>query len=348
MAQDKRGEKGYGNSLRDPSLNRLLQILEQHHPRLIGLDLYRTFPADSSVPGLAERLKQKQIVAVCKVPKTDEQGNQIGSGSAPPQEVTSFGFSDFITDRDDTLRRHLMAQDQLPGAECGTTESFSLSLARHYLEQELGSSVNYRDPIKSGENLRLGGVVFQQLQPFTVGYQDVDNSGFQILLNYRATTSGNVAKVLTLEEVLNNKNNKFSDEDIRNKIVLIGSYAYQEGPRDEWSTPYGTMNGVTVHAHMVSQILSTVLDGRPLLRVFPQGVEIFWIWLWSGIGGVFTCYWRAFKPLGIAIGCGVIVLYITCWASLTFTSLWIPLIPPALALISTGITVIYISSFYRT
>ncbi|MEH2356670.1 CHASE2 domain-containing protein [Nostoc sp.] len=344
VAQDKRGEKGYGSSLRDPSLNRLLKTLQQHQPKLIGLDLYRAYPNDSSVLGLGEQLRQNNIVAVCKVPKTDEQGNQIGPEVAPPQEVNSFGFSDFITDSDNILRRHLMAQDQVPGTACKTMRSFSLLLARRYLEQELGKNINYIDPIISQDNLRFGKVVFSHLQPFTGGYQDVDNSGFQVLLNYRATTSGNVAKLMTLEEALNNKN----PEDIRNKIVLIGSYAEQEGPRDDWFTPNGKMHGVTVHAHMISQILSAVLDGRPLLRVFPQRVEILWIWGWSFIGGVFAYYWRSVKPVVIAVSCGVGVLYVICWVSLTVASVWIPLIPPALALIGTSATVIYIASFSRT
>ncbi len=339
VAQDKRGEKGYGSSLRDPSLNRLLKTLQQHQPRLIGLDFYRAYPNDSSVPGLAEQLRQKNIVGVCKVPKTDDQGTQIDSQVAPPQEVKSFGFSDFITDRDNILRRHLISQNQVPGTACKTTRSFSLLLARRYLEQELGDKINYIDPIISQENLRLGNVIFPHLQPFTGGYQDVDNSGFQVLLNYRATTSGNVAKLMTLEEVLSNQNL----EDIRNKIVLIGSYAEQEGPRDEWFTPYGKMHGVTVHAHMISQILSAVLDGRPLLHVFPQGVEIFWIWGWSFIGGVFAYYRRSVKPVVIAVICGVGVLYVICWASLTVASVWIPLIPPALALIGTSAAVMYLN-----
>lgn len=344
MAQDARGEKGYGNSLRDPSLSKLLNTLQQHQPRLIGLDLYRAFPTDSNVTGLEGQLKQNNIVGVCKVPKTDEQGNKIGSGVAPPKEVKSVGFSDFVTDKDETVRRHLMAQDRVVGSVCATTQSFSLVLARRYLEQELGKNINYIDPINSQDNLRLGNFIFPQLQPFTGGYQDVDSSGFQVLLNYRVTPSSSVAKVLTLEEALNQK---FNDEDIRNRIVLIGSYAEQEGPRDQWSTPYGTMHGVEVHAHMISQILSAVLDERSLLRVLPQGIEILWIWAWSCIGGVFAYYWRSVKALVIAVSCGMGVLYILCWTSLTFASIWIPLIPPALAFISTNAT-IYVPFFARS
>jgi CHASE2 domain-containing sensor protein len=343
LAQDARGEKGQG-SLRDPSLNLLLAKLEQYQPRLIGIDLYRPFSADSNVPGLLKRLGQNNIIAVCKVPTIDEQGNPQQE-VAPPKEISAknISFSDFASDRDDTVRRYLMVQDWVPGAKCRTEESFSFMLARRYLEQELKENTNYQNPLTFGNNLQLGGVVFPKVQPFTGGYQDVDASGFQVLLNYRATSFGKVAQELKLEDILNNN---FKDEDVRDKIVLIGSYAEQQGPPDRWSTPYGTLSGVMVHAHMMSQVLSTVLDKRPLLSVWSQGGEIFWIWSWSLIGGVLACYWRSFKPQVIAVGGGLLVLYITCLTSLIVASVWIPFIPSALALVFTSSVVIYIVSFF--
>jgi CHASE2 domain-containing sensor protein len=343
LAQDARGEKGQG-SLRDRSLNRLLEILEQHKPRLIGIDLYRPFSADSNVQGLLKRLGQNNIIAVCKVPTIDDQGNQHKE-VAPPKEISAenISFSDFVSDTDDTVRRHLMVQDSVSGAKCRTEQSFSFMLARRYLEQKLKENTNYQNPLTSKNNLQLGDVVFPQLQPFTGGYQDVDASGFQVLLNYRATNFGRVAQELKLEDILNNN---FKGEDVRDKIILIGSYAEQQGAPDRWSTPYGTLNGVMVHAHMISQVLSTVFDKRPLLSTWSQYGEIFWIWSWSLIGGVLACYWRSFKPVAIAIGGGLLVLYITCLTSLIVASVWIPLIPPALALVGTSSLVIYIVSFF--
>lgn len=351
-AQDKRGEKGFGSSLRDPSLDKLLGILEQHQPRVIGIDLYRAFPVDNKTPDLVKRLQQKNIVTVCKAPVTNEEGNPIASSEIPPPPEIKMsknlgervGFSDFITDVDDHVRRHLMAQDIIPGTECRTKESFSLLLARSYLQQELEGNKQYKLTITPGENPRLGKVVFNTVQFFTGGYQGVDSSGFQVLLNYRATISGNVAKVLTLEDMLNNK---FNHEDIKGKIILIGSFADQEGPRDEWSTPYGTMNGVMVHAQMVSQILSTVLDGRSLLRVWSQGIEIIWIGSWSFFGGFLVCYWRRLKTIGLATTASILVLYITCLSALTIASLWIPFIPAVLAFTTSGTIFIYLNHFNR-
>ncbi len=347
LAQDKRGEMGQG-SLRDPSLNSLLATLEQHKPRLIGLDLYRPFRAAPSVLGLLKRLQQKNFFAVCKVPTIEGERNSRPE-VAPPQEISpeNIGFSDFAYDTDDThdtVRRHLMLLGQIPGTNCHTQQSFSLLLARRYLELELGKRSHYQDPLQSGDVLQLDGVVFHRLQSPSGGYQHVDTDGYQILLNYRATSSGKIAKELTVEDILNKR---FRDEDVRDKIVLIGSDAEQQGPPDHWATPYGTVNGINIHAHMISQILSAVLDRRSLLSVLPQSIEILWIWGWSLAGGVLAYYWRSFKTLGITLCCGILVLCIICFSCLTVSSLWIPLIPPILGFIGTHFIVIYITRFNR-
>ncbi len=352
-AQDRRGELGFGQSLRDPSLNELLDILQQHQPRVIGLDLYRAFPVDAKkIPTLVKRLQEKNVVTVCKVPGTDSEGNTIrGSGIPPAPEIKSLGnvgekvgFSDFVTDVDSHVRRHLMAQALVEGTECQTKESFSLLLARRYLQQEPGGESKYKITIQSGENPRIGKVTFPTVEFFTGGYQGISSEGFQVLLNYRAINPERFVTVKTLEDILENR---FSSNDIKDKIILIGSYAYQEGARDEWSTPYGTMNGVMVHAQMVSQILSTVQDGRSLLSVWSQGIEIIWIGFWSFWGGFLVRYWGRLKTIALPLTISILVLYITCLSTLTFASLWIPFIPAVLAFTITTTVFIYIKYLYR-
>ncbi len=91
-AQDKRGELGYGNSLRDPSLDKLLTILQQYKPRVIGLDFYRPKPVvdNNKTPTLVKNLQQNNIVTVCKAPDTDEKGDRIPSTEVlPPPEIKS-------------------------------------------------------------------------------------------------------------------------------------------------------------------------------------------------------------------------------------------------------------------
>jgi CHASE2 domain-containing sensor protein len=61
------------------------------------------------------------------------------------------------------------------------------------------------------------------------------------------------------------------------------------------------MSGVLIHAHLISQILSAVEDGRPLLWWWSSGVEILWIGSWSAIGAILARLVRQPHYLGIAI-----------------------------------------------
>lgn len=343
--QVKRNEQGQG-TLKDTSLNRLLKKLEQYQPRLVGLDLYRDFETSADETDLVARLSNERFFAVCKVSETDEQERVVAAGIAPPREVVQgerFGFSDFIPDSDRVVRRFLIAQEKVPGAECATKRSFSLALARRYLELE-GSQSNkyeYKDPFETQRDLQIGNAIFKQLQPFTGGYQDVDASGYQVLLNYRATGEDPkaIAKHVSLEDVLNDG---LSEQDVRDKIVLIGITA-KVAISDDWFTPYGTMSGVFVQAHMVSQILSFAKGERSLLKVWLPGIEFFWIGCWSLAGAGLAYYLRfSWRMIGIVGGATFLVLYVTCLCLLTWGSLWVPLVPSAMSLFFTGGIVLYI------
>jgi CHASE2 domain-containing sensor protein len=343
-AQVKRNEPGQG-TIKEPTLNRILENLEKFQPRLIGFDLYRDFEAAKSQPILASRLKSDRLFSVCKITETDEKGDVKRPGIAPPPEVAleRVGFSDFIPDHDQVLRRFLIAQDTevISNPECMTRQSFSLALARRYLQLEDSSKYRYQDPFVSGSVLKIGNVDFNYIQPFTGGYQDLNASGYQILLNYRAIGRNPeaIAKTKTLEDVLNNR---ISEKDVRDKIILIGITA-KVAISDDWLTPYGVMSGVTINAHMISQILSAAEGKRALLSVWPLGIEFLWILIWSIISAELVYYFRlSWRNIAIVSVIGLSILYFCCLVFLTWGSLWIPLIPPVLAFIFTGCTTLYI------
>jgi CHASE2 domain-containing sensor protein len=344
--QVKRREQGQG-TLKDTSLNRLLMKLEKYQPRLIGLDLYRDFETSANEPDLVARLKNERLFAVCKVPETyGKKERVVAAGIAPPKEVVKgerFGFVDFIPDKDQVVRRFLMAQEKVSGAECATKQSFSLVLARRYLELEASQNnkYKYKDPFETQSQLQIGNAVFEYLQPFTGGYQGVDSGGYQVLLNYRTTGAEPeaIAKHMTLEDVFNDR---LSEQDVRDKIVLIGITA-KVAISDDWSTPYGTMSGVFVQAHMVSQILSFVKGERALLKVWLPGIEFLWIACWSLVGAGLAYYLcSSWCMVGLAGGTTFVILYVTCLSLLTWSNLWVPFIPSAIALFLTGGSVLFI------
>lgn len=334
QAQNQEPRRG---SLSDRSLSRLLEKLEQYQPRAIGLDIYRDYTVGSNYQDLAARLRQTDhLVGVCKV--SDPQAND--PGVKPPPEIPEdrLGFSDVVKDPDGILRRHLLTlTPEDPASPCVTPYAFSVQLAARYL-----AAKGILPKFTSEGHLQFGGTVLKPLEPHTGTYQQVDTWGYQVLLNYRSSHSPqSIAPQVTLTQVLTGKVNPSL---VKDRIILIG--VTDKSYPDYLSTPYGQqpgqeMPGVVVQAQMVSQILSAVLDQRPLMWFWPQWGEVLWIWGWSLLGGILAWRFRSLLGLGLAVGIALGALYGLCFGLLTQSG-WVPLIPSALALITTGgVVVIY-------
>jgi CHASE2 domain-containing sensor protein len=333
-------------SISDLALARLLDKLAQFKPRAIGLDIYRDYPAKTGTNLAARMRKDNNFFAICKA--SDRTANI--PGISPPAHVPPerLGFSDVVKDTDGILRRHLLAMEPESSSPCTTSYALSAQLAFHYLKAE-GISAQYSPK----GDLQIGNIVVKRLQKRMGGYQTVDSWGYQILLNYRSYHSPETfARIVTLADVLNGKLNP---EYVRDRIVLIGVTA-QSTP-DYIFTPFSAgkdfyqgMPGVIVQAQMVSQILSAVKDGRPLLSVWPVWGEIVWIWSWSVVGGfVVWCkrfFWGDVKRSQLYLllleGTALGVLFLVCYI-LFVQGKWVPLVPSALGLVLTGSCVAFYS-----
>ncbi len=95
---------------------------------------------------------------------------------------------------------------------------------------------------------------------------------------------------------------------------------------------------------MLSQILSAVLDRRPLLWWWSGWIETLWIWGWSLIGGITAWYYSKPLHLGLAVIVTLLILFGLCFSIFTLAG-WVPLIPAILALLATQ--VMLTSSFKR-
>jgi CHASE2 domain-containing sensor protein len=332
-------------SLSDNALAQLLKKLEQYQPRTIGIDIYRDFSVDPDYPDLATRLRQdERLFATCKV-SAPEDG--APDGNPPPPEVPKkrLGFSDFVADDDEIARRHLLHLMPPLTSPCAADNAFSLQMALHYLNAQ-GIEAKFT---KQGE-LQMGDVVFKKLKSQSGGYQRVDASGYQVLLNYRSLASlQNIAPQISLRDILNNRINPELSESVKNRIVLIGVTAPTTA--DQWKTPFSVnappnqtrIPGVFVQAQMVSQILSAVLDRRPLLWWWPQWVEVFWVWGWALVGGMLALCIR--QPLGLGLA-GVVtlgMLFGICFIIFTAAG-WVPFVPSALALLATEVALVWWST----
>ncbi|MEH2001870.1 MAG: CHASE2 domain-containing protein [Nostoc sp.] len=324
-------------SISDSTLATLLKQLQKYQPRIIGLDIYRDFadPPNKLNPiQVSTELSKDNVVAVCKSrdSKYDPQGVK------PPKEVPveRQGFTDAIQDPDGIMRRQILMMAQEPSSTCTTPYSLSLQLAARYL-----SSENIQ-PKFNEDSVQFGSKIFNRLKPGRSGgyQQGVNLGGNQILVNYRNTDFIRVS----LEDILSNKVNA---DLLKDKVVIIGVTANTVS--DTWSTPYSTgqqdyqeISGVFIQAQMVSQVLSAVLDQRPILWVLPYWGDILWICGWSVVGSLIVWRVPSLSDKGCAIFVAVVILYGVCAIALLKQGLWLPFIPSAFAVVASGVVIVLI------
>jgi CHASE2 domain-containing sensor protein len=316
--------------LTDAVVNQLLQNLEQYQPAVIGLDIYRDLPVPPGHAEFSSRLqKSDRIIPVCKV----TNGGNPGTPPPPGVPDSRVGFSDIAVDQPNGIvRRALLFLTLAPSATsgCNTSLSFSFQLAQHYLVKK-----GIKPELTPEQYLKIGKVVFKPLLPTDGGYQHGDTGGYQILLNYRSSTS--LARSVTLSDVLANRLNP---SWVKDRIVLIGITA--PSVDDAFYTPYSSqerplqkMPGVVVHGQLVSQLLSAVLDGRPLFWFWPEWVEVLWIVGWAVIGGSLAWYIR--HPVLLALAStGTSFILLGTGFGIFLQQGWVPVMTPAIAFFING------------
>ena len=99
-----------------------------------------------------------------------------------------------------------------------------------------------------------------------------------------------------------------------------------------------------MHGQLVSQLRSSVLDGRPLFWFCPEWVEALWIWGWSLVGGILVRFARHPLQQVLAEG-GALGLLLGGSVVLFFGSGWVPVVVPTLGLIATGTGVLAYSAY---
>lgn len=321
------------NTLRDGTVNKLLAKLQSHQPRVIGLNIYRPQQKDFG-SGITNR---DNIVSVCKFSSLNE------TEIPPPPNVgiESVGFNDLISDDDRVVRRSLLFGEPID-KKCKTSYSFAALLSLIYLQKQ-GIE---QDFLPSNNNWMLGKTVLPPLHKDSGSYKNLDAGGYQIMLNYRHPNY--LAQRVSLTDVLEDKVNPSL---IKDKLVIIGNIATSADRG--LTTPYSAlptlnagMQGTYLQAQIVSQILSTVLDGTKQIWYLPDWAEIGWVWLWALTGG--SLAWRLRNPLLLLVAGGTSLAILSGVCYLLFLQAgWVPIVPPAIGLLITGVGVMAYSS-YRT
>lgn len=308
----------FGQPMSDETLTRLFKAIKQHNPLLIGFDIIRDRPEPPTPPELAELWQDPSIIPVCYTgddEKVEKTSTGFPPGMSPEIAYDRVGFIDLIRDiPSSVVRRQLLESRPKPKSLCQVDISFSNRLASEYvIRKELAN-----------DELKLG-----YLNVFSGGYQWLDNvQDTQILIRYRGR-SDIAGKRISATDLLT----QVASEKIENwqgKIVLVGTTA--PSAKDIFLTPYGiSMQGVTIHAHMISQLISAVEAGEPLLTVLPIWQD--WLGIWGGavLGGLLVIPLRNNQLVLVINGIIIIVLYGICFIFF-FKGFWVPFVPMAIAL----------------
>lgn len=330
----------------DQALTQALQTLEKYQPRVIAVDLIRDVPIGAGQKELINYLnseyeplagKIKPLIMTCQLPSVEEP-----EGIDPPSVLdldSSVGFANIEVDPDQVIRRVPISSIPVPNAPQTTKDSnlikdttqtnclppFSLGFltSLSYLQHD-----NITIEQTPQGLFKLGHVVFTPPPQTAGGYRNLDPSLYQIILNYPLS---NPVEIISFAKVLNGE---IQPQQIRDKIILIG-YTTKD---DVHLTPFGMQPGAMIHAQVIHQVLSNVLDNVPRVWYFPEPIEGLWLIGWGIIGGVIAGKCRKNWQFYGLEGGAIAILVGTTFILFTQQG-WIPLIPPLLTLIASAIVV---------
>jgi CHASE2 domain-containing sensor protein len=340
--------------IEDGTMAQLLTKLEEHEPRVIAIDILRDVKQGAAA-GRAELMQilseNENIAAACVLSKADSPG--IAAAPGIPEDRV--GVADFPVDAGGTVRQGMLIsipkESKLPKPNehiCNITDSENQlpSLSLQMVVRYLAEQGIEPQQTKSGE-LQFNSTVLKRLTPKSGGYHKADTADYQILLNYRSAK--NAVPQVSLSDVLADK---VDPALIKDKIVMIGYTAAIV--KDTFYTPYSAgaadsqkMPGVIVHAQNASQILSAVLDKRPLFWYWNELQEGLWVFAWSLVGGFLA--WRIRKPWLLILGGGVAIAVLLGSTYMIFLQAgWIPLVPSAIGLLASAVGVVLIDRYAAT
>ncbi|MEL6816075.1 MAG: CHASE2 domain-containing protein [Cyanobacteria bacterium J06598_3] len=303
-----------------------------NNPNLFLVCSYGSRDKNYQVPQqLPEQLRNEQV-GFSDVPIDTAVGkmNSLSSDRTLPEG--NAGLTGIKTGA--VVRRHLLSYDPAFSPTrftCTTPYSLSFQLAYQYLYEKGITPL----AVTEDQHWQFGNVVFKSLPQRFGGYQNLEISSSQILLNYRGKQP---AQTISYEQLFADD---FDPQILQDRVVLMGYTA--PIAKDYLETPYGPMPGLWVHAHMVSQLIGAVLDDRPLIQALPQWRnlqwgDLLWILAWSGLGGY--AGWASKRPLHwlLFVSAIALLLYGACWLALVY-GLWLPLVPSLLAAVGSAIGV---------
>jgi len=301
---------------------KLINQISSAKPAAIGIDKYLDLPVMDGREELIAATKNAGNVVNAKFIATVEGR----SGVEPAKDlepVSRYGYVNLPTDKGAIVRRASIV---------GDSGSFAFEITNLYLQKLHNKQIEFNpDTIQ----FKSGKQIIPRLTANYGAYRREDDSGYQIMIRYRGKTRG--FEHIQASDVIDGK---FLPEKFRDRVVLIGVTA--ESLKDSYPTSVSVdgevMYGVEIHANIVSQLISATLDDRQFIQVWNNDLENIWIVLWAIAGGAMAAFIpNAIKNIGLL---GVFSGALVGASYFAFSqSLWIPLFPALLGLISANVMV---------
>ncbi len=311
----------------------LLTTLKTYKPRVIGLALFKDVSVEPGSEKLAQVLQESNnIIGIEKI-GIFKQGT-IAPYKVLPQEQV--GFVDLLNDVDYKQRCYLLS---VPNPENLNEERYSLALqlVAHYFSAE---GIKLRTGINDHDTVMINGKEFPPITNNFGGYFNFkqDDLGLSILINFRNRPQP--FRIVSLQKIINvpiDNAKSFSD-----KVVLVGNFNMSTS--DVVGTSAlptfklaGDMHDVKYHAHVASQILSYVLDDRPMLDSWGNIKEYIWILLWGFVPIYLGRFSRVLWVNLLSVSVAVLFLFGYCYVMLWLWGIWIPIVPCLLILLLNGV-----------
>lgn len=316
----------------DREIASAIETLQKYQPRVIGLDNVRDISVNPGHQELVKVLSEsKNLIGIEKV---------LSPSISPPPALQpeQIGFSDTIPDSDGQFRRALLGMPTPQGYKF----SLSLRLAEAYLTRD---GITLEKGIRDPHAMRFGTFELPRFRTNSGGYVKTDAGGVQVLLNYRSGKHN--FRVLSLEDL---KTKHFDSKWIRDRIVLIGITSFStpdlvNTSAVSSSTLNGQIYGVEYQAHAVSQIVSAVKDGRPLLKTWSDEWEYLWIVGW----GILAIYIGRLTQSAIInlLVIGIISLFLVAISYFALILGWWLAIAPALLILAINGVGLSAFAFYQ-
>jgi adenylate cyclase len=263
--------------LSDAILAKLLTKIKQQQPRVIGLDIARDLPVPEGQAYLTKVFSTTpNLFGVEKLPDLNSSGKLASNERINPSPVlkrlNQVAAANLVFDDDAKVRRGLLS---LEDSNQELMLGLGLQMALVYLNAE--SNVANPDAVNPERFAANDG-----------GYVRADSGGHQLLINYRRNAQP--FPIVSMTEVMEDRIPK---DFMRDRIVFVGVTAISL--KDTFITPLDVGSqtpGVTIHAHIASQLLSGVMDGRTYIKTWSEPWEWLWIITWTFLGATPVWIWR--------------------------------------------------------